>query len=206
MHIVWYKKIFFAKILWWVLLIILGIVAYRMMIEPSGQILVFVVDMHESMATQDISDRVWIVRTRQQAASQYMFHAAQDATMPVAIIRLWYYPDYILPPTQDREYINQYISSLAVSPLANTIVYTSWSASLEKYIKQLPSAQYVLITDKESTAQSVAKLIPSLQVVMIGEDIQQREDTYQQQWWVKKNKSYFSWIFVGIILLWIMLL
>ncbi len=153
--------------------------------KESTPAVIFVVDMQESMDTQDIADG-GLFYTRQQAAIKYIAQSIRsiDTGMDIGVIRLGYYPDYIIPLTRDREMLDSYIESLASAPLSPTLVYKTGSISLESYYNMAPAATYILLTDKQSTADSVQVWIPTIQAILIDTAntraaIQQRNDTEQ---------------------------
>lgn len=141
--------------------------------------------MQESMHTQDIADGK-LSYTRQQAAVQYIYHAIQsiDTGMDIGIVRLGYYPDYIVPLTRDRETIDSYVTSLANAPLSPTLVYQTGDISLKNYYTIAPTAKYILLTDKQSTIVSVQESMPKIQSILIDHtdsraSIQERDDVKQ---------------------------
>jgi hypothetical protein len=104
--------------------------------------------------------------------------------MDIGIIRLGYYPDYIVPLTRDRTVITSYITSLASAPLSPVLVYQTGDISLEDYYAMAPTAKYILLTDKQSTITAVQNYIPTIESILIDStnsraDIQQRDDTVQ---------------------------
>jgi hypothetical protein len=178
---------------------------YYNTIQKQADVVIFIIDMQQSMGQQDILDRAGLRRTRQQAAMQYIFSAVQRYDGLVGMIRLGYYPDYILPPTYDSGHVIQYIKSLAVSPLASEIVYSRSWVALADYIAIVPDAHYILLTDKITTQQVLSAMIPWLQTVIIGKDIRNWEDSERNSILHKKN-THLWWILWGIIVLWLFIL
>jgi len=206
-----YRVVFFAKILIGVIASLWFLYYYIVLRKDPFAAVVFVVDMQESMATQDISDSFWLTHTRQEAAVQYISQSIQsiDTGTDIGVIRLGYYPDYIVPLTRDRTILNSYVTSLASAPTSPSLVYQTGDISLENYYNIAPSAHYVLLTDKQSTIDAVRAFIATVQSVRIDAidskaTIHQREDTMQtvsyRQWW------YLWWIFVLITIVWLVLL
>jgi hypothetical protein len=196
---------FFIKIILGILCILLWLFYYNT-IQKQNNITIFIIDMQESMGQQDIVDRAGLSRTRQQAAMQYIFSAIQGYDGLVAMIRLWYYPDYILPPTHDSGHVIQYIKSLVVAPLASEIVYSRSWVALADYVAMVPGAHYILLTDKTATQQAVSVMVPWLQTVIIGKDIRNWEDVDYNRNIIHQKNAYLWWIFAGIILVWLLLL
>lgn len=207
----YYRSVFIAKIGIGVLASVWFLLYYSFGYKQTIPAVVFVVDMQESMGTQDIDDGVWLLYTRQQVAIEYISYAVQfiHTGMDIGVIRLGYYPDYIVPLTRDRETLASYITSLAQAPLSPTLVYQTGDISLKQYYAMAPTAKYVLVTDKQSTIDAVKYLLPWLQSVLIDPSsrhasIQQRDDAMQtvsyRQWW------YLWWIFVLITIVWLVLL
>lgn len=206
-----YRSIFLVKILIGVLSSLWFLYYYIIVRKAPLDAIVFVIDMQESMATQDVVDRSWLSHTRQEAAIQYISQAIQsiDTGTDIGVIRLGYYPDYIVPLTRDRAMLGSYVTSLASAPTSPTLVYQTGDISLEKYYNIAPTAHYILLTDKQSTIDAVRSFIPTLQSVLIDTTnskatINQREDTmqtvsYRQSW-------YLWWIFVLITIVWLVLL
>jgi len=209
-----YKHLFFIKIILGIIGIMLVIFAIVQKNQVNNPMVVFIIDMHESMDNQDIDDGTGLSRTRKQAALQYVYQTVDnldDDVVAIGMIRLGYYPDYILPPTHDRDHIASYITSLSTWPSADTIVYQTGDISLADYYSYNPQAKYVLLSDKESTISETKQYIPWLTIIRIGNsitnaDIASRDDldavkaiTYYQSW-------YLSWIFGLIILVSLVLL
>ncbi len=167
--------------------------------------LVFIIDMEQSMGEKDIRDSVGLSYTRQQAAAQYIFYKVEQYDGLVGMIRLGYYPDYILPATEDRIHIAQYAKSLAIAPLSTQIVYEAPWLSLHDIIL-LSWVQYVLLTDKQTTKQAVKRRNPSIQTVMIGQDIKTWEDVKDHSNITNTKTRHLWWILTGIIVLWLLLL
>jgi len=206
-----YHKIFVAKIVIGILASIWFLLYYSMGQQQDISAIVFVIDMQESMGAKDIQDSIWLPYTRQETAIKYISHVVQtiDTGMDIGIIRLGYYPDYIVPLTRDRETLGTYITSLADAPLSPTIVYQTGDISLEKYYNIAPTAKYILLTDKQSTYDAVKNMMSWIDAILIDPtsnqaDIQEREDAMQtvsyRQWW------YLWWIFVLITIVWLVLL
>jgi len=80
--------------------------------------------------------------------------------MDIGIIRLGYYPDYIVPLTRDREILISYVTSLASAPLSPSLVYQTGDISLKNYYTIAPTAKYILLTDKKSTSDAVKNFLP----------------------------------------------
>jgi hypothetical protein len=207
----YYRSIFIAKIAIGVIASIWFLWYYSTIQVDTTPAIIFVVDMQESMAKQDVADGIWLIYTRQQAAVQHIYHVVQSihTGMDIGIIRLGYYPDYIVPLTRDRAVIDAYITSLASAPLSPVLLYQTGDVSLKDYYTIAPTAKYILLTDKQSTIDTVQNYIPTIDSILIDPtnsraDIQQRDDTVQtvsyRQWW------YLWWIFVLITIVWLVLL
>lgn len=206
-----YRVLFFAKIFIGAIASLWFLYYYIVLRKDPLAAVVFVIDMQESMATQDVFDASWVSHTRQEAAVQYISQSIQSISTgtDIGVIRLGYYPDYIVPLTRDFEVLSSYIASLANSPTSPTLVYQTGDISLEQYYSIAPNAHYVLLTDKQSTIDAVRVFMPTVQSVLIDATnskatIHQREDTMQtvsyRQWW------YLWWIFVLITIVWLILL
>lgn len=207
----YYRSIFIAKIAIGLFASVWFLLYYSTIQISATTAVIFIVDMQESMAKQDIADSVWLIYTRQQAAIEYIHNAVQfiSTGIDIGIIRLGYYPDYIVPLTRDRAVVNSYITSLGNAPLSPILVYQTEDVSLQDYYTITPTAKYILLTDKQSTIAAVQELVPNIVSVYIDPadhhaDIQQREDAVQtvsyRQWW------YLWWIFVLITIVWLILL
>ena len=208
-----YKHVFFIKIILGIIGIMFVMFAIVQKNQVNSPMVVFVIDMHESMDTQDVSDTIWLSRSRKQAALQYVYETVEDFDDDVAVgmIRLGYYPDYILPPTHDRDHIASYATSLSAGPSADVISYQTGDISLSDYYSYNPQAKYILISDKESTINNSKQHIPGLKTVRIGNgianaDIRSRDDLNQVKTIGYHQSSYLSWIFGLIILVSLLLL
>lgn len=211
MLVKYYGSVFIAKIIVGVLASIWFLRYWILNQREVVPMVVFVVDMQESMATQDVFDHIWLAYTRQQTAIEYISQAIKSIATGtnVGIVRLGYYPDYIVPLTRDRKILAAYVTSLSNAPLSPILIYETWWISLEDYYAIAPDAKYILLTDKQSTITSVDELMPTVQNVFIDPTsnratIKQREDTMQtfsyRQWW------HLWWIFVLITIVWLVLL
>lgn len=213
-----YRKIFLLKVVIWIVAILSFVWTYLSIdMSSKWQWVIFLVDMQDSMQTQDIDKDFWPLTTRQQVASQYIYDWIQQMQtgMVVGIVRLWYYPDYIVPPTTDRQMLETYIQSLASSPVSDVIIYETWDISLGDYMHTDKWYTYVLITDKQTTIQDIEQYARWLYTVFvwknssspdIDELIQTRDDIQPDisSWW--EQSSYLQWIFVIITLVWYILL
>jgi len=206
-----YHIVFVVKILIGILASVWFLYYYVVLHKDPATSIVFIIDMQESMQTNDVFDGSWLSHTRQEAATQYVSQAIQSigTGTDIGIIRLGYYPDYIVPLTRDRTALTTYITSLIIAPTSPTLVYETGDISLENYYNTVPNAQYVLLTDKESTITAVRSYMPTVQPILIDAAsnkaaIHQWEDTMQTVSY--RQSSHLWWIFVLIMIVWLVLL
>lgn len=214
-----YSKIFLLKIVISIIAVALIFFWYTQYNTQNNQpTIVFIIDMQKSMGTKDIKDNGEQVHTRQQTAMTYVDYIVQHLKTgtKVGVIRLWYYPDYIIPPTSDLSFIEYTVQSLIASPLSPDIYYETGGISLKTYYNYIPDATYIVLSDKSTTISQIKKYIP--QSIAIGIaiaswwdkgdiSINQREDIQEQpQPAMTVQSPYLWWIFICITILWLAVL
>ena len=214
-----YTKVFVFKIAISIIAVALIFFGYiKQDTKNNASTIIFVVDMQNSMGTKDIKDDWEQAHTRQQTAMAYIDYVVQhiETGTKVGIIRVWYYPDYIVPPTSDLSFVAHTIQSLISSPLSPDIYYETGDISLQIYYNYLPNATYIVISDKSTTVSQVKKYIS--QSIAIGIaiaswwdkgdiSINQREDIQEQpQPAMTVQSPYLWWIFICITILWLAVL
>lgn len=215
MRMVNYKVLFLSKIIIWCVAI--GAILWYAQIPQKdvGGSVIFLVDAQESMNTKDIKKYGELPHTRQAAVSKYILDVIQniDMQIPVWVVRLGLYPDYIVPPTTDRDMLTTYITSLAASPLSSEIVYETWDVFFGDYISD--KNYYILVSDKESTVRDVQSYSNNIYTVFASPEepdikvdttIFDQNNMQDSTFPFYKQSSYLPWIFVLITVVWYMLL